>query len=354
MNSILTDAPCSAKTSQMRSWSRGISAPLRRTTYRTGRIISSRASADSDLPASGHNGLANCGPEGSPVLTLVAPERERDLTDGTPACGSSGCGLFGHEDPFGCSLRTFLLSELAAMTGYTMHWTPSVTPCGRSWWVLRLSARRTGETGSGLWPTADASEGNGSRTARPGCGPTGRMKDGSKITVNLNAAVTMQFPTPNAYDAERGAECRATKAKRNAGGVNLREACNWRTPRSNDHKGGLTNEKGSQRKECNYFLPDQVNLLWCSPNASLEEAGSSSRSGDRIGELLLFGQCRRDQSNTNGKRRGSLNWKWVESLMGYPDDWLLLPEETLCRLSATPSSRKSRRRSSGPGKRRSG
>jgi len=379
MNSILTDAPCSAKTSQMRSWSRGISAPLRRTTYRTGRIISSRASAASDSPASGHNGLANCGPEGSPVLTLVAPERERDLTDGTPACGSSGCGLFGHEDPLGCSLRTCLLYELAAMTGYTMHWTPSVTPCGRSWWVLRLSARRTGETGSGLWPTADASEGNGSRTARPGCGPTGRMKDGSKITVNLNAAVTMQFPTPNAYDAERGAECRATKAKRNAGGVNLREACNWPAPRSEDSEqtgshetpdtlssasriwstplasdalGEMHQSEAATAKGFAPCLQDQSR--WCMPNASLAEAGTSSRSGTRKGELLLAGQCRRDQISTDGKRRGSLNPAWVSQLMGYLDGWLDLPVETRCRLSATPSSRKSRRRSSGPGKRRSG
>jgi len=344
MNSTRTDAPFCERTSQREPSSRATSAPFRRMTCRAGRLISSPVSADSDSHVSGPGSMPRSGPAASPALISVAPERASDLRDGTPVCGSSGCGLFGHEDPFGCSLRTSLLSALAAMTGYTMRWTRSVTASGRSWWALRLSERRIDGTESGLWPTADASEGNGGRTARPGCSPTGQSRDGIKVTVNLNAAVTMQFPTPNAHDAERGAECRATKAKRNAGGVNLREACNWPTPRSEDSE-----QTGAHE------TPDTLTSAgrWFSPQSrDWKDSGPTQgkRKSPNIGTQVHAGQCRQDQGSMNGKRRGSLNPAWVSQLMGYPDGWLDLPKETLCKLSAIPSSRKSRRKSSERGK----
>jgi len=184
--------------------------------------------------------------------------------------------------------------------------------------------------------------------------------------------------TPTAGDADRGAESASTKAKRNAGGVNLREACNWPSRSARDHKSGLSNQHGINARPLNEVVTawhspvsgdskatvyrrdrgqkgkERLALTgearWCTPNANLAEAGTTSRSGDRKGELLLAGQCRQDQGSTNGKRGGSLNPAWVSQLMGYPDGWLDLPAETLCRLSATPSSRKSRRKSSEHGK----
>lgn len=44
---------------------------------------------------------------------------------------------------------------------------------------------------------------------------------------------------------------------------------------------------------------------------------------------------------------GPLNPQWIEWLMGYPENWTVLPESNP---SATPSSRKSQRRSSKPSK----
>src|SRR3990172_9063696 len=117
MNSIRTDAPCCERTSQRQPSSRATSVPLRRMTCRAGRLTSLRASADSDWPANGRTLPRTFGAGASPAQTSVAPAREPDLTGSNPACGSSGCGLFGHEDPLGCSLRTCLLYELAAMTG---------------------------------------------------------------------------------------------------------------------------------------------------------------------------------------------------------------------------------------------
>ena len=115
------------------------------------------------------------------VRTSVAPGRASDSTADDPACGSSGCGLFGHEDPFGCWLRMSLLSELEATTGYTMRWKRKVTPSGRSWWVLGLSAHSSRVNESGLSPTflprPVACDHKGSGRPRKNRGPGNNLRD---------------------------------------------------------------------------------------------------------------------------------------------------------------------------------
>lgn len=69
------------------------------------------------------------------------------------AFGSSLPGLSENSDPIGSLLRTFLISELSAPTGYSMTWKRQTTPRGRSWWVLGTPALRTGEIVSGLSQT---------------------------------------------------------------------------------------------------------------------------------------------------------------------------------------------------------
>lgn len=84
--------------------------------------------------------------------------------------------------------------------------------------------------------------------------------------------------------------------------------------------------------------------------------GSTSRGGDRKGELLLGGQIRQqsadgpcpsspDTSSTNGNSPGSISAAWETQYMGYPDGWLALGTEQESWLSATLSSRRSSRRS---------
>jgi len=246
--------------------------------------------------------------------------------DETPVCGSSGCGLFGHEDPFGCSLRTYLLSELAAMTGYTMRWTRSVTPSGRSWWVLRLSARPIDDGESGLWRTIRKSETD---------------EDFRSVTVRA------MFPTPTASPNQN----RDTKMKPSAlagthGASLAGMVSQWPTATvaGNHNQAGASPNAGDG-------LSTAVKM-WQTPEACQALGGHTNRGGKRKSELLLGGQCRQGQGSTNGKPRGSLNWRWVSQLQGYPDDWLLLSEETLSKLSETPSSRKSQRQSSKRGKQR--
>lgn len=232
-------------------------------------------------------------------------------------------------DPVGSSLRTSLLSELAAGTGYSGTWSDSATPARRSWWVLSTSEPPTGGTASSSWPTPTMGDGERQSETYMGGNPTLR-----------GAAVS--WPTPNAMDGERGAESRETKAARGAGGVNLREAANWATPAAQDAKNATLppSQRGRDSVVGNV-------MQWQTPTVADTTGGHACRGGDRADELLLVGQARQDIPSTPGKPRGSLNSRWVATLMGFPEDWCELPTDTLSALTATRSSRRSRK-SSGP------
>ena len=124
------------------------------------------------------------------------------------------------------------------------------------------------------WPTPNASLADGGHGVK-NCSETGRKPDGSKASVDLSDMVKREWPTPNSMDAERGAESRATKKARNSGGVNLREAANWPTPKSRDVKGQ------SQRGE--------------------------HQPGDALPNMVGLHAPASD--NTTGKPRGLLNFK---------------------------------------------
>ena len=153
----------------------------------------------------------------------------------------------------------------------------------------------------------------------------------------LLGQVRADWPTPQSMDGERGAESRATKQARGAGGVNLREACNWTTPQSRDWKG--ESQRGDAApgdclpNQVLYGQPDQASLSttgkrhdWSTPEACQAAGGHRSRGGKRANEPLLTGQAPRGS--------GSLNPQWVLQLMGFPADWLDGVEPP-CKLSAT-------------------
>lgn len=226
--------------------------------------------------------------------------------------------------------------------------------------------------------------------------PTPRSEDSEQTGAHRGEPDTLTsaarlWPTPNSHDAERGAESKATKDARGSGGVNLREACNWPTPQTVDakitsrpprlkidrqtrdastpgsYRGDLADvvnwptpksrdvkgmsQRGTHKPEdallnmVNAGLPAPASPStngkrrdWCTPGASLAEAGTQSRGGDRKNELLLNGQARAESP-----RAGSLNPDWVSQLVGLPADWCHLPDEVLCALLETSSSPKSRK-----------
>lgn len=105
-------------------------------------------------------------PEALPAKMLAprtASKAAKASTASEQVCSGKPCGWCMNCDPIGFSLRTSLHSELAAMTGYTMHWKLTATPAGRSWWKLHSPGHRTSAPASGSLPTPRCCNGLRSR-----------------------------------------------------------------------------------------------------------------------------------------------------------------------------------------------
>jgi hypothetical protein len=102
--------------------------------------------------------------------------------------------------------------------------------------------------------------------------PTPRAEDSEQTGAHSGEPDTLTsaaryFPTPSAMDGERGPESKETKEARGSGGVNLREAAAWNTPRSRDWKG--------DGKDC---IQRDVKAQWSTPMAQdCEQAGGTGK-----------------------------------------------------------------------------
>jgi hypothetical protein len=117
--------------------------------------------------------------------------------------------------------------------------------------------------------------------------------------------------------------------------VNLVEqALNWPTTTTTDSCG-----RGYQMSAGKAFiaLPGAVGAAsipdslknWPSPQANDEKnlgAATPGHSPQLMHEPGLLVQA---TLKSPGKRRGSLNGRWVLQLMGFPEDWCALPEESV-------------------------
>lgn len=267
--------------------------------------------------------------------TSALPAKARaSSTANAPGSGARCDASSESADHVGCSLRTYLLSELEGLTLYSLTWKRSATPAGRSWWVLGRSGLRTGEIESGLlgdWQTPLA--------AGMTKGVTYQYDRGDKSSPRATLLGQALWPTPNANDAARGADTAAMKRSRGAGGPNLLGAIqDWPTPTRNDGD--------------NDTLPPSQ-LHWDSTVGAvmrgLQDQASRSTSG-KSQDWPTPRASREGAPDSHGKApiRGVLNAKWVAQLMGYPPDWCDLPSDTIEKLfgaTATPSSRKSSKQS---------
>lgn len=172
----------------------------------------------------------------SVIVRLFGPEVARASLSARQAKAaglltSGTSGRPGTTSSASAALQSSLESRLRAETQclgsilYRMIWKPWVTPSGRSRSRLRASVLRTSGTGStgwptprvedsessgarwsrGVfdtltaaarlagWPTTTKSDGDGGKGFRAGVSMTGRMPDGSKITMDLSAATKLAF-----------------------------------------------------------------------------------------------------------------------------------------------------------------
>lgn len=197
-------------------------------------VISSPESASGRMPFGAPAGpmIDLFGPV--PVRANLSPRQAKDLDLRT----SGTYGLRGTGSSASAALQSSLENRLRARlstlgsTLYTLTWKRWATPMGVSRFRLRASVPRTSvtepsgwptptttdfkgapskpysERGGGKkgmrldaaahywlasWPTPAASDGSGGKGFRPGVSMTGRMPDGSKVTMDLSATTKLAF-----------------------------------------------------------------------------------------------------------------------------------------------------------------
>ena len=219
---------------------------------------------------------STCSAVGFPAKTCRSLAKVKGSAENVAASGGRCSDLSADSDPLGCLLRTSLLSELAALTTYSVRWNRKATPAGRPWWVRGPSERRTEGTESGLWPTPGASKASSDTTLM--CSGDGRT------TPNKLGWAAVFWSTPRACDADKAGSPREKQRG------DLQAQCRWwATPLASD---------------------------WRSTKAS---EATMAKGGRPLREQV--GQLDRENRSTHGNRPGLLNPLWVLQLMGYPVSW---------------------------------
>lgn len=195
---------------------------------------------------------------------------------------------------------------------------------------------------------------------------SGSAARGPSLTSQARAA---RSPTPAANDAARGGESRETKAARGSGGINLRQAINY-SPTPTGNKGGSTSRSGDRKGELllggairQLARGDEPTTNGSTPGRRYSSTAAAQDSGNVTlppsqatrdtlpGDLIRLNQeagpspSSPDSSSANGNARGSISAEWETQYMGYPDGWLLMSTGAESWRSGTRSALKSYARS---------
>jgi hypothetical protein len=286
----------------------------RPTSEPTGECITSPASAAGDSPSS-----SPAGPPtdlfGQPLAPAKASRRPGS------AKGLTISGTFGRFCPpssASVALTACLGSRLRASLGtngsmeYGLTWSRKATPSGLRIWRLRASAHRTSANGCSGWQTPTVGDGTNRQY-------TYSRGDHDKPFLTLPGQASLAgWPTPMAGSPETEAYHAAGNTDSSRKTVEL--VAGWATPRS------------------------------CTAMAAEFTAEAVAKATERFPNLETQAQMVRGIGPSGcpagTARRGVLNPDFTRWLMGYPAAW------GSCGATGIASSRKSRRRSSGPSSKR--
>jgi hypothetical protein len=228
--------------------------------------------------------------EASPAKTLAMPAEAPELKGSAADSGLNLLGSLASFDPAGPSWRTSQHSLDGGLTAFSETWPRSGMTRSGIAYQLQPLAPLTGGIESGSWPTPDASVAQDGEKPETWLARRERVKakaiNGNGMGMPLTIAVQL-WPTPTSRDWKDG----SAKACANvpANGLLGRVVHQYPTPHANCHTG----------------------------------PGEKGQGGPNLQTVV----------------GGSLNPTWVEWLMGFPLEW------TVCELSATRSSRRSRKSS---------
>jgi hypothetical protein len=217
-------------------------------------------------------------------------------------------GLLPTSDRVGACLRTLLDTSRWASTTCWLTWKPLATPGGRQLFRLAPSVPRTGGIGFGLWPTPNVPNG-GRGFPRDAEYTEGSVYTtvGRKVQVELHHAVKM-WPTPRTEGHDAGAHRGNPDSLHSA--VKLLP-----TPHANCGNGTGQKGEGGPNLQTAALLP--------TPQKADGERGSNTMYRGEGNPTL------------RGAAGGKLCAAWVSRMMGFPDDWLNIPDTSISDGTAT-------------------
>ena len=265
-----------------------------------------------------------------PARTLASQAKAPALTESAAACGPTWRASLARFDPVTSSWKTAQRSLLGDLEESSVIWPRSGMTADGQCWELPTLERRISGTGSGLWATPSATDGQRGGTITPNM-------TGVSLAQMINTPT--RWPTPTTQDNVqiRGEGMAAGKSKRGttlAGAVSM-----WPTPTSTLGTNGGRVTPTKAREGGTLIEALSARTTWPTPMAA-DSRGSSGRPAPgkqvQLVDAVKFatplsrdyrsGKASQATHEKNSRPLseqigGSLNPTWVEWLMGWPLGW---------------------------------